>query len=206
MLGLFSLLYRFLCCLLGSQIGEINYFFEYGAFTGFYIYFARTVKGHHFGFLWVCHQAYCRCPSSNSIERCLCLFDLFNPNSSSLPFIAFPSAWSSAMIKRYGARVSPCSTPARMSNNSVSPSHHHFALVSVFITSIALTSFSGISYARRILISLPRCIVSKAFLKSMKMIMAERFLFLMSSINRRRAKIWLVVVLPGLNPFWFILR
>ena len=89
-----------------------------------------------------------------------------------------------------------------MSTNSVSPSGDStFALVSVYIPSIALTSFSGITYARSILISLPQCIVSKAFLKSMKIIMAERLLSLMPSINRRRAKIWLVVVLLGLNHF-----
>ena len=92
-----------------------------------------------------------------------------------------------------------------MSNNSVSPSGDStFAIVSVYIASIALTSFSGIPYARRIL-NLPQCIVSKAVLKSIKIIMAERFLSLMPSINRLRAKIWIVVVLPGLNPFWFIL-
>ena len=38
------------------------------------------------------------------------------------------------------------------------------------------------------LISLPRCIVSKTFWKSMKIIMAERFLPLMPSIYRRRAE------------------
>ena len=50
-LGIFSLLYWLLSCLLGSQIGEIIYFFDYGAVTGFYLYFARTVEGYYFGFL-----------------------------------------------------------------------------------------------------------------------------------------------------------
>ena len=95
-----------------------------------------------------------------------------------------------------------CTTPGRMSNNSVSSS---FALVSVYINSIVLTSFSGIPYVRTTL-NLPQCIALKAFLKSIKMILAERFLSLMPSINRLIAKSRLVVVLPGLNPFRFILR
>ena len=48
---------------------------------------------------------------------------------SSKPFslilsIDFLSTYSRQMIKRYGASVSPCSTPATMSKYSVSPSGH----------------------------------------------------------------------------------
>ena len=46
------------------------------------------------------------------------------------------------MIKRYGASVSPCSTPATMSKHSVSPSGEHtFALVFLQRIVIAATVF-----------------------------------------------------------------
>ena len=131
---------------------------------------------------------------------------IWNPSSYSFPFIAMILK-SSAMIKKYGARVSPYNTPARITNNSVLPSGERaFAVVFVHITSIALTSLPGMPYARSILIKLPMMYGIKClFVNSMKIMMAERFTSLLPSINRRRANI-VLVVLPVVNPFWFILR
>ena len=52
----------------------------------------------------------------------LARFCRVSPSSSSRPSIALRSALSRATIKRNGARVSPCSTPARIWKVSVSPS------------------------------------------------------------------------------------
>ena len=55
------------------------------------------------------------------------------------------------MIKRNGARVSPCKTPAKMSKKSVGPSGVMIvALVLRYRVLIAFTSFIGIPYIGRI--------------------------------------------------------
>ena len=55
------------------------------------------------------------------------------------------------MIKRYGASVSPCSTPATMSKYSVSPSGDRtFTLVFLYRLVIAATVSLGMPYASRI--------------------------------------------------------
>ena len=47
---------------------------------------------------------------------------MVNPSSDSRPSVALCRAKSRTMMKRKGARVSPCSTPAVILNQSVSPS------------------------------------------------------------------------------------
>ena len=129
----------------------------------------------------------------NAVSRTLIIF-LFR-------LLLFPV--HSPVIKRYCARVWPWNIPKRMLNNSFSPpGERTFAFVTVYITSNALTNLSGIPYACWNLISSPQYKVFEAFLKSTKIIVAESFLSLMPSINCRRGKIGLVLVLPGLNSFW----
>ena len=79
------------------------------------------------------------------------------------------------MMKRDGASVSPCRTPAKMSNTSVSLSGvTTTALVSVYMASIALRSFNGMPYAFSLFIILFWLIESNAFLKSMIVRTADR--------------------------------
>ena len=62
------------------------------------------------------------------------------------------------------------------------------AFMSVYITSITLISLSGMPYIRRILIISPRRMISKAFLNSMTITVADRLLSLMPSNNHRGLK------------------
>ena len=83
--------------------------------------------------------------------------DLFcmmvKPSSSSIPSVAFHSAYSPVLWWEVGASVSPCWTPAKMSNSSVLPSElTTTALVLVHMASIALRRFGGMPYAFRIFI------------------------------------------------------
>ena len=52
------------------------------------------------------------------------LLDLFGvmiePNSTSIPSVVFRSAFTSAMLKQYGANVFPCTTAEKMSTTLVS--------------------------------------------------------------------------------------
>ena len=60
-----------------------------------------------------------------------------------------------------------------------------------------MTTFSGAPYTRRITMSLPRCTVSKAFLKSMKVMTHDMFLSLTPSSIRLQGK-----DLPSCGSVW----
>ena len=72
--------------------------------------------------------------------------------------------------------MSPCKTPARISKNSVSPSGYRtLAFVPVYNNPIAETNCSGTPYTLKTFNILPLCMLSKAFLKSMKTSVAFKF-------------------------------
>ena len=89
----------------------------------------------------------------------------------------------------YGARVTLCKTRANNSKNSMSQSiGKTFVFVPLNNSSIGLTICSGIPYVLKIFNIFPQCILSKAFLKSMKTNVAFKFLSFAPSINLLRAK------------------
>ena len=100
-----------------------------------------------------------------------------NPSLYLSPLIAFLIQELITIAKRYGARVSPCSTPARISKRSDSPSGEMtFALVPSYIISLITDTIRfGMPYAARIFSILPRCTQSNAFLKSMNVRTAGSF-------------------------------
>ena len=105
-------------------------------------------------------------------------------------------------MKRYGARVSPCSTPATISKKFVSPSGDRtMAQLLRYNIIMAFTVSIGIPYAVSISFIFPRCIESNAFEKSMNSNTAWRFLDLTPSMMRLTVRICPVVVLFFRKPF-----
>ena len=111
------------------------------------------------------------------------------------------------MINRYGASVSPCSTPATMSKYSVSPSAERiFTLVFLWRIVIAATVSFGRPYASRICSIFPLCMESKALVKSTNSNVACRFFARTPSKILRMVNICEFVDQFLRKPFWFFLR
>ena len=110
---------------------------------------------------------------------------------------------SPRLMNRYGARGSPWRTPVLMLKLVVSPSGvNTTADVFTYIICMALTIFSGMPYAWRIRNRVFLSTGSKAFLKSMKIMTASFWWFLVSSMMRLKARICEDVDRRGVNPFW----
>ena len=131
---------------------------------------------------------------------------------SSKPFslilsIEVLSTQSRQMIKRYGASVSPCNTPATMSKYSVSPSgERSFTLVFLQRIDITATVSFGRPYASRIYFIFPLYMESQALVKSTNSNVACRFFPSMPSRILWMVNICEVVDLFLRKPFWFFLR
>ena len=111
---------------------------------------------------------------------------------------------SKTIMNRYGESGSPWRTPVLMLKLVVSPSGvNTTADVFTYIICMAFTIFSGMPYAWRIWNSVFLSTESQAFLKSMKIMAASFWWFLISSMMRLRARICENVDRRGLNPFWF---
>ena len=110
------------------------------------------------------------------------------------------------MIKRYGASVSPCSTPATMSKYSVSLSGERtFTLVFLQRIVIAATVSLGRPFASRICSIFPLWMESKALLKSTNSNVPGMFFVRTPSRILRMVNICEVVDLFLRKPFWFFL-
>ena len=108
------------------------------------------------------------------------------------------------MMNMYGARGSPWRTPVLMLKLVVSPSGvSTTADVFTYFICVAVTIFSGMSYAWRIWKRVFPSTESKAFLKSMKIMAFSFWWFFISSMMRLRARICEDVDGRSLNPFWF---
>ena len=111
------------------------------------------------------------------------------------------------MIERYGASVSPCSTPATMLKYSVSPSGERtFTLVFLLRIVIAETVSFGRPYTSRICSIFPLRMKSKALVKSTNSNDACRFFARTPSRILRINNICEVVDLYLRMPFWFFRR
>ena len=147
------------------------------------------------------------------VGNCFCGVLLLLFFVSSKPFslilsIDVLSTKSRQMIKRYGASVFPCSTPATMSKYFVSPSRERtFTLVFLLRIVIAATVFFlGRLYASRLCSIFPRCMESKALVKSTNSNVTCRFFARTPSRILRMVNICEVVDLFLRKPFWFFLR
>ena len=104
----------------------------------------------------------------------------------SLSSITVLRAYSKTMMNRYGARGSPWRTSVLILNIVVSLSGvSTTAEVFLYIICMALTIFFGMPYAYRIQNSLFLSTKSKSFLKSMKIMAASFWRFLISLMRER---------------------
>ena len=116
-----------------------------------------------------------------------------------LPFILSIDVLSTLfrqMIKRYGANVSHCSTPAKMSKQSVSPSGEQTFVFLYSLIIAAIVSF-GRPQASSICSIFPLCMGSKALERSTNNIVAS--MFFAYTLSRIR---WIVKVCDVVDRFF----
>ena len=100
-------------------------------------------------------------------------------------------ASSNTITNRYGASVSPWSTPVATWNESETPSSVVTqAVLLVYSTEIASTNSDGTPYFLSISNIVSLLMPSSVFLKSMKFITTGSWWLQASSIMRRSARIW----------------
>ena len=110
--------------------------------------------------------------------------------------VAILSAQSKATRKIYESNVSPCSTPARISKNYVSPLGD--------MTCAVVLEY--LQWPAKISMSSPCHMESNTLQKLTNFITAGRFFNIISSIKHYRVRNRAVVDLTVVNPFWFMHR